>query len=104
MWIENKIAVGTYVLRIICTADGPNLANRYTTRVWCYQGRRPGSAGGFPALYGSETPRLENVQNIIHQHAPKAFVTIEDVRSSEMGFFPIDKNPQAQFFQGKKSK
>ena len=106
MWIENKIAVGTYVLRIICTADGPNLAQQIhdagfgVTRV-----DAQGSAGPVFLLYTVVKRRdLKTIQNIIHQHAPKAFVTIEDVRSSEMGFFPVEKNPQTQFFQGKKSK
>jgi uncharacterized membrane-anchored protein YitT (DUF2179 family) len=46
---------------------------------------------------------LPTVREIIHQNAPHAFLTIEEVRSAEAGVFPEPIKNQAALF-GRKSK
>lgn len=106
MWIENRLAFGTYLLRIMVSGSGDKLAQEIhdagfgVTRI-----DAQGSTGPVVMLYTVVKRRdLKSVQAVIREHAPKAFVTTEDVRSAEMGFFPHEKNHPVLFFHGRKSK
>lgn len=90
MWIENRLALGTVVLRIILPHEGDELADALhqagygVTRV---DGQ--GANGPVKLIYNIVRRKdLPGVLEIIHQTAPKAFIAIEEVRSTEQGIFP----------------
>ena len=90
MLIEERMAMGTLVLRIIL-AKG---ANELTTAlrkagfgVTSVNGE--GGQGAVKLLYTIvQRRKLSEVTAIIHDISPGAFFSVEEVRSSEMGIFP----------------
>jgi len=90
MWIENRLALGTVVLRIILAQSGDTLAEALhqagygVTRV-----DGMGANGPVKLLYAIVRRKaLPGVLEIVHQTTPKAFIAIEEVRSTEQGIFP----------------
>jgi len=90
MWIENRLALGTVVLRIILAQSGDELADALhaagygVTRV---DGQ--GANGPVKLIYTIVRRKdLPGVLEVIHTTTPKAFVAIEEVRSTEQGIFP----------------
>ncbi len=90
MWLEERLALGTFVLRVIISDDGETLARKIheagfgATRI---DGQ--GAAGPVKLIYTIVKRRHVNqVLAIIHATAPNAFVSIEEVRSTEKGIFP----------------
>ncbi len=90
MWIEDKLAIGKLILRTIL----PNGAAALTTNlqqagygVTTVAGE--GSTGPVTLVYTIiKRKDLPTVVGIIHQTHPKAFLTIEQLRSAEEGIFP----------------
>lgn len=90
MWIEDKLAIGTLVLRTIL----PNGASALTGNlqqagygVTTVQGE--GATGPVTLVYTIiKRKDLSSVVDLIHQTHPKAFLTIEQLRSAEEGIFP----------------
>ncbi len=91
MAIENKLAIGTLIVRVILPADSDRLrmklkeAGYGVTRV-----EAEGVNGPVTLLY-TVIKRVDypEVMNLINQVNPKAFVTAEEVRSSQEGVFPM---------------
>jgi uncharacterized protein YebE (UPF0316 family) len=90
MWIENRLALGTLVMRIILAQSGDFLADSLheagygVTRV-----DGMGANGPVKLIYTIVRRKdLPGVLEIIHQTTPKAFIAIEEVRSTEQGIFP----------------
>ena len=90
MWIENRLALGTVVLRIILAQGGDQLADTLheagygVTRVDGH-----GANGAVKLIYTIVRRKdLPGVLQVIHQTTPKAFIAIEEVRSTEQGIFP----------------
>jgi uncharacterized protein YebE (UPF0316 family) len=106
MWLEDRLALGTYVLRVIISDDGETLAQRIHEAgfgVTCINGH--GSAGPVKLVYTIVKRRNVNqVLSIVHETAPNAFVTIEEVRSTEKGIFPVVIAQQNAGLFGRKSK
>jgi uncharacterized protein YebE (UPF0316 family) len=90
MWIENRLAIGTVVLRIILAQAGDILAD--TLHEAGYGVTRVdglGANGPVKLIYTIVRRKdLPSVMEVIHQTTPKAFVAIEEVRSTEQGIFP----------------
>lgn len=90
MWLEDRLALGTFVLRVIIADDRGTLMRRIHESgfgVTCIDGQ--GSTGPVKLLYIIVMRRHVNqVLEIIHATAPNAFVTIEEARSTEKGFIP----------------
>jgi uncharacterized protein YebE (UPF0316 family) len=106
MWLENQLALGTFVLRVIISEDGEALAQKIhdagfgVTRI---DGQ--GAAGPVKLIYTIVKRRhVDQVLSIIHTTSPNAFVTIEEVRSTEKGIFPVSMAHQSIDFFGRKSK
>ncbi len=104
--IENRLAFGTSILRIILSEEGDRLASALhqagfgVTRV-----DAKGATGPVLLIYTiAKRKDVAQAMDIIHATAPKAFVTIEEVRSSERGFFTENKNPQNFITLGRKIK
>ena len=90
MWIEHQLALGTVVLRIILAQCGDELADALhgagygVTRV---DGQ--GANGPVKLIYTIVRRKdLPGVLAVIHRITPKAFIAIEEVRSTEQGIFP----------------
>jgi uncharacterized protein YebE (UPF0316 family) len=106
MWLEDRLALGTYVLRVIIPEDGEILAQKIHEAgfgVTCIDGQ--GSAGPVKLIYTIVKRRHVNqVLAVIHETAPQAFVTIEEARSTEKGIFPAGMAQQNTALFGRKSK
>jgi len=106
MWIENRLAFGTYLVRIMKQGDGIEIVKAiHDAGFGITKIDAQGTTGPVVMLYTVVKRRdLKKVHAIIHELAPKAFVTTEEVRSAEMGFFPHEKSHQFLFFRGKQLK
>lgn len=91
MKIEEKLAIGTLVLRIILAQGGDNLAQHLRESgygVTIVNGE--GASGAVKLLYTViKRKDLETVAEIIHVVNPKAFFSVEEVRMAESGIFPV---------------
>jgi uncharacterized protein YebE (UPF0316 family) len=106
MWLEDKLALGTYILRLITAEEPGELLERLrdagfgVTRV-----EGEGKSGAVNLIYTFVKRRdVEQVLSIIHELKPNAFVSMEEVRSTEKGIFPSGMAAQARGFMWRKSK
>lgn len=103
MLIEDRLALGTVIVRIIL-ANGAEtlvrnlaLAGYGVTRV---EGQ--GTTGPVQLIYTLvKRKNLPAVLGIIHQTAPKVFLSIEEVRSTEQGVFPTSSGNSLPLRKGK---
>lgn len=91
MWLEDKLALGTYMMRMITSDDVSGIISRLreagygVTRV-----EGEGSKGSVNLIYTVVKRRnVEQVLAIIHELKPNAFVSMEEIRSTEKGVFPM---------------
>jgi len=106
MWIEDKLAFGTFILRTIVTGENIELQQKiHDAGFGVTLVDAQGSAGPVKIIYTVVKRRdVNKVLSIIHSISPNAFVTTEEVRSTERGIFPNAVIPQNNFFFGRKSK
>lgn len=88
--LENKLALGIQVVRIITSRDAGNLihnlrANGYGITVVDGLGASGPVKIIFTLIPRKELPRIVG---IVRTHNPKAFYTVEDVRQAESGILP----------------
>jgi uncharacterized protein YebE (UPF0316 family) len=92
MKIEEHLALGTLVLRIILPQGGDEMAQSLREAgfgVTIVYGE--GAAGPVKLLYTVIKRRdLEEVAGIIHASNPKAFFSVEEVRLAVSGVFPVE--------------
>jgi uncharacterized protein YebE (UPF0316 family) len=90
MKIEERLAIGILILRIILPKGGEEMAARLRDLgygVTVVNGE--GASGPVKLLYAViQRKELKTVADIIHHENPKAFFTVEEVRSAESGVFP----------------
>lgn len=106
MWLEDKLALGTYILRLITSEEISDLVVRLrdagygVTRV-----EGEGSKGRVHLVYTVVKRRdVEQVLAIIHEVKPNAFVSMEEIRSTEKGVFPTGMVAQTRGSLWRKSK
>ena len=91
MRIEERLAIGTLVIRIILPQAGLELAQRLRTAgygVTVVDGM--GASGEVKILFTAIQRRnLEQITQLIKEIAPNAFFSVEELRSTESGIFPI---------------
>lgn len=106
MVLEDKLAIGTLVVRAILPKHGNELAQRLREAgygVTFVDGH--GGSGPVVLIYTIVLRReLGQVVEIIHSTAPKAFFTVEELRSVQQGIFPVRSVPRQDTFFGRKSK
>jgi uncharacterized protein YebE (UPF0316 family) len=94
MNIEERLALGTFVLRIILSDGGEELATLLRTAgfgVTVVNGE--GGTGAVKLLYTIiKRKDLHVVSKIIHDFNPKAFFSVEEVRMAESGIFPMQSS------------
>lgn len=90
MWIEDRLAIGTLVVRAILATGGDAVMQCLHDAgygVTSVDGQ--GVNGPVKLVYAVvKRKHVKDVTRIIHSISPKAFLTIEDVRSAEEGVFP----------------
>jgi uncharacterized protein YebE (UPF0316 family) len=98
LWLEQKLALGTFIIRTI-VSNGDNLMEQEIHNAGFGVTRVDGVGSSGPVKIVYTIVRQSNINQvleIIHKHHPTAFVSIEEVRSSEFGIFPksvfIQKN------------
>ncbi|MDX1377443.1 MAG: DUF5698 domain-containing protein [Anaerolineales bacterium] len=91
MLIEEKLAIGTLVVRIILPKNGNTLVTRLREEgfgVTFVDGH--GGSGPVVLVYTVVMRReLYRVIEIIEETTPKAFYTVEELRSVRQGIFPL---------------
>ena len=91
MLIEEKLAIGTLVVRVILPRAETELIERLRTEGYgaTYVDGH-GSSGPVILIYTvvmrKELPR---VVSLIQEDHPKAFFTVEELRSAQQGIFPV---------------
>jgi uncharacterized protein YebE (UPF0316 family) len=106
MRIEERLAIGTLVVRVILAKDAALL-------VECL--RKEGYGVTYVDGHGANGPvmviytvvmrkELSHVLNLIQEIRPKAFFTVEELRSAWQGIFPVRPSSRLDRFVGRKSK
>lgn len=99
MFIEQRLAFGSVIIRVIVQNCGNELMEKLHNAGCGVTGiDATGSIGPVKVIYIIiKRKHLPAVRNIINSVCPKAFMTIEDVRSTQEGIFPaIDPGQAAQ--------
>lgn len=95
MTIEDKIAFGTLLIRVILPEGGDTLKEKLSEAgfgVTVVDGA--GAAGPVKLIYTIfQRKNLSAVTSIIHSVNPRAFYSVEEVRSCEQGVFPQPSDP-----------
>jgi uncharacterized protein YebE (UPF0316 family) len=106
MVIEDKLAIGTLVVRVILPRNGNELTERLREAgygVTFVDGH--GASGEVVLIYTVVMRReLSKVADIIHSTAPKAFFTVEELRSVQQGIFPVQTSSMRADLFGRKKK
>jgi uncharacterized protein YebE (UPF0316 family) len=106
MFIEDKLAMGTVLVRTILAKSAQAVVEALKNAgygVTCFDGQ--GATGPVQLIYTVVKRKdVPEVTALIHQGAPKAFLTIEEVRSVEQGIFPVRDQPGRSAAFEKKSK
>jgi uncharacterized protein YebE (UPF0316 family) len=93
MLIEERLAIGTLVVRTIVPGNGQELIKTLHAAGFGVTGVDGcGATGPVKLIYTIvKRKHLQEVEETIHSVHPKAFLTVEDVRSAEQGIFPTGK-------------
>ena len=104
MFLENKLAIGTVTVRAIIRRDPQELIKSLLDAgfgVTTVDGH--GSTGTVKIIYTTiKRQDLPVVTDIYHRALPGAFLSVEEVRSTELGVFPMTKNNIARKLGNKK--
>ncbi|MDD3045963.1 MAG: DUF2179 domain-containing protein [Candidatus Delongbacteria bacterium] len=107
MVIENRIALGNVVLRVITKSDADELIShlREDTKYGVTVSPAEGSSGPVSIIFMVlKRADLKRVISIVKKHNPHAFYSIEDVRYVSDGVFPAERSRFADFVRLKKGK
>jgi uncharacterized protein YebE (UPF0316 family) len=94
MYIEEKLAMGTLVIRIITKKDASNLIDALKSKNYGITILDAKGATGDVKIIFTVIKRrnVDDVVDLIKQFNPKAFFSIEEVRVAREGIFPISNN------------
>lgn len=106
MYIEDRLAIGTQIIRIIVPDGAEHLTSNLADAGYgmtLVDGK--GATGPVKLIYTVVKRKdISLVLSLIHQTHPHAFLSIEDVRSTMEGVFPIHPNTGDGALWGHKSK
>jgi uncharacterized protein YebE (UPF0316 family) len=106
MLIEEKLAIGTLVVRIILPKKRNSLVNHLRDEgygVTFVDGH--GGSGPVILVYSVVLRKeLDQIINIIEDTSPKAFFTVEELRSVRQGIFPVRPQRMQNDLFGRKKK
>lgn len=91
MWIEDKLAIGTLIVRVIVPQEAAQLMGRLSAAGYGVTSVDAHGAVGQVTLIYTVVKRkdLYEVMTIIQDTHPKAFTSVEEVRSTQEGIFPM---------------
>lgn len=94
MWLEDRLALGTYMLRVMIAGESDTLVKAiHTAGFGVTQVDAMGSMGPVKMIYiVVKRKNVEQVMSIVHRCNPQAFVTVEEIRTAEKGIFPIPEH------------
>lgn len=106
MWLENKLALGTYMIRVILPKHGEEVFNSiHKAGFGVTSVNGEGSMGPVKLIYTVvKRKQVKQVLAIIHECVPGAFVSIEELNSIEKGVFAKEIAHFNLGLFGKKSK
>ena len=106
MYIEDRLAIGTQVIRIIVPERAEDLTTNLSAAGYGITRVEGMGANGPVKLIYTVVKRkdISIVLSLIHQTHPHAFLSIEDVRSAQEGIFPAHTNTRDTTSWGRKSK
>ncbi|HUF00148.1 MAG TPA: DUF2179 domain-containing protein [Anaerolineales bacterium] len=106
MLIEERLAIGTLVIRVILPRDGVHLVERLRTAGFgATYADGHGTSGPVMLIYTVVMRKdLSRVVNLIEEVHPKAFFTVEELRSARQGIFPVRSSSPLDRFIGRKTK
>lgn len=106
MVIEDKLAIGTLVVRAILPRSGNDLTERLREAGYGVTFVDGHGASGDVVLIYTVVMRKElgQVIDIIQTTAPKAFFTVEELRSVQQGIFPVRASSIRADLFGRKKK
>jgi uncharacterized protein YebE (UPF0316 family) len=106
MWLEDRLALGTYMLRVMITQKGDELLKAiHDAGFGVTEIEGKGSMGPVKLIYTVVKRRdVDKVLNIVHSINPNAFVTVEEIRTSEKGIFPSEVQKHKEIFLTRKGK
>lgn len=103
MMIEERIAIGTLLVRITTPKDAHNLMN-----MLCKNGfgatllEGEGSKGKVNIIQSVVSRKsIKDIQQVLDEYDPNLFYSIEDVRSVTKGVFPSTRNINSRWRVGK---
>jgi len=96
MFIEQKLAIGIYMVRIFLPATNNDLAGKLRSSgygVTVIHG--DGFMGPVQMLYITvQRKQMNDLMAIVHADVPDAFITVEEARTAEKGFFTPVTSPK----------
>ena len=96
MIIEQKLAIGIYMVRIFLLETKTDLACSLREKgygVTIFRGE--GKTGPVQMLYITvQRKQMEDLMRVVHTEAPDVFITVEEARTAEKGFFTPVGNPK----------
>lgn len=109
IWIENRLAIGTLILRAILSDEGAQATNLAATLHNAGYGvtrvSGEGANGPVQLIYTVVRRKdLAKVIDLIHQIHPRTFITVEEARSVEEGVFPPPKQKRLTVVAQRKGK
>lgn len=106
MAIEDKLALGTVIVRIFLPSGGGGLIQKLTAAgfgVTSFEGM--GANGPVTMIFTTvRRKEISQVFNIAHEVSPKAFITVEDTRTVEEGIFLPQSHAVGDTLPQRKSK
>lgn len=100
MIIEEKLAIGTLLVRVITPEDPAKLLDALklgSYGVTCVEGK--GLHGNVDIIYLIiKRAVLDDVVKIINREIPNAFYAVEDIRAAQKGVFPVMATKYNNFF------
>jgi uncharacterized protein YebE (UPF0316 family) len=103
MLVEERLAIGTLVIRVFLPGNGDSLGHRLRAEgygVTYVDGH--GSSGPVTLIYTVVMRKeLPHVISLIQGIHPKAFFTVEELRSAQQGIFPVRASSRLDRFTGR---
>lgn len=106
MIVEERLAIGALVIRVILPKDGSALVERLRTEGYGVTYVDGHGASGPVMLVYTVVMRKELVcvVDLIQEVCPKAFFTVEELRSTQQGIFPVRSSSPLDRFIRRKSR
>lgn len=107
LYIEEKIALGIQIIRIITNQESDDLINILKQKNYGLTLVNAEGARGPVKMIFTVVPRksVKEVVELINQYTPKSFYSVEDVRSaSQVNYLPVKRSIWSDVFSMRKAK